>query len=87
MRLFIDCILQSLTHMLGLPQLKFSYCDKERRSIQLVLKITIRKRYGKKDIEKIEHKTSAALQQNLVLIMNTLLFIKKFSRVVIKNRK
>ena len=76
--------------MLGLPQLKFSYCDKERRLIQLVLKITIRKRYGKKDIEKIEHKTSATLQrskQNLVLIMNTLLFIKKFSRVVIKNRK
>ena len=66
--------------MLGLPQLKFSYCDKERRSIQLVLKITIRKRYGKKDIEKIEHKTSAASQrskQDLVLIMNTLLFINQ----------
>lgn len=43
-----------------------------------------------KRYRKNEHKTSATLQrskQNLVLIMNTLLFIKKFSRVVIKNRK
>lgn len=80
MRLFIDYIPQSPAYMLGLPQLKFSYCDKERRSIQLVWKITIRKRYGKKDIEKIEHRTSAASQrskQDLVLIMNTLLFINQ----------